>query len=1757
MATSLSTDEDLNIHTKAKAQRKRTRLWNFFFHHHHKKHVSSKTQEMISQDEQLAKITTLADYAERHFAVMLDDNAFQSVLIANDWNLKSAIADLEDYEEAAHGILRPLPSAQQALLGSENDQGTSCYIDSLLFAMFISITAFEPLLTFDIPSEEVTKQKLQTLLRLFVNKLRKGHLVKDDFVSWIRKTLEELSWHGKDASGHWSQEDASELFLFLTETLNLPYLPFQSRLFHGANKDADDDRVMTERALSLAIPPNVSSKLESVLIDHFYNGTVTGVRRQVDYHELVPSSPTSTESKSSKKTGVVECREEVDVAAWQVLELLPFYSAVNEQGETIITQAKISFPDSRMVLPIVLKRYQYDELGGCVKIQSRVEVPLTIPFHQFVNKNADAPLCPACQRNFEFVMHLRSAVCHKGETPHSGHYIAYARKDTEQETVWLKLDDMKVQKRVQVLSNSSVVFEELAKDGYILFYELDQECTHCSPLLKADAGITPDMLALDQDKDSRHKMVLPFPELITPFMPDNASPHSKTSARRAPDPPRRQGKSPDVFPAMDLISFAKLNGRGSNVSVTTEDTDKDIQARQLQQKFWQKLTEECAVEGMDHLARHAHVGQISQADPHSSFIQRRSVTMPTEEGDSMFGEDIPFEDIEEVLQDIDHVKDVRVDKEKFDEEKKTDESLARPDTAPLAAHTDDIDEDDMFGDDIPLDEVDAIAIEQPLGSLENNNTKVKEVNSHTDYKSSANSWKGVDTVTNKYVRYMVADITVQMYRTDSQEYSLNEKLLLLIDQQLHCPTYARLRGSWLETTVTIGDIVHIPFAIPGTKEIIIDDKTNFLVVHPDYLVSCTTVAESVFCRRKSVLQQKIKSLGDYSEPLVYGDIMHRVLQDALISGDFSVAGIRDAIQRMVMDSLDALYAIGQTETTAIHSLSERIRDIKSFGDIYVGSEPKPTAAISNDIGPDAASSLNCTSVAITRVLDIEEHIWSPTYGLKGMIDVSIELKLHPSSHILLVPLELKTGKASRFISHRAQTMLYTLLMRDRYDINIATGALFYSLTNRLYLVPALHGELRALMMARNSLAVAMKSGRGLPPMIKNLHSCQHCAMNDACLIYHKSIENGTSKSSGLEKWFDKRTEHITDSGAAFFRHWQRLIDMEEDDIDNIRKDIWNMTASTREMTGKCFENMALNLAHGEAKQRIYVFKKACAPTNEESLNLLSSQFSVGDPIIISSMEGHINLSMGFVLKLEKYSITVKLQSTLRDPPKKRSDFDELKNEAFSSSSFAKSLDPSMTYRIDKDEMAGGVALMRQNLVTLLSSEENGGDTKRRRLIVDRAMPVFNRFESNEISKLSQLNPDQRNAIEKVLSAKDYTLILGMPGTGKTTTTACLIKELVDRKKSVLVTAYTHTALDNVLLKVRESGVDVLRLGNMDKETIQTMPALRDCMLNGNATLTSVSAIEEFCNSKQVVGTTCLGIGHQLFRRRKFDYCIVDEASQITLPTCIGPLQFADVFVLVGDQYQLPPVIRNKQARQDGFARSLFTLLAEAHPQSIVFLEYQYRMNKEIMSVSNALIYDNKLKCGNEQVASRCLDLPQFREGLRNIHRLWQDSLDSSKKCRESCCWLKHVLDRRSQLRWISRHLGGRQDLEVSTIDKYQGRDKDCVLISLVRSNSQGNSGDLLKDWRRINVAFTRARRKLIVFGSLSTLESSSLFSDFLKLLRQNNWIYKLPEDAHTQHDIGSHIFSSKAKEHKTFTSTPAILRNRPILRDIYNEAVSS
>jgi DNA replication ATP-dependent helicase Dna2 len=257
---------------------------------------------------------------------------------------------------------------------------------------------------------------------------------------------------------------------------------------------------------------------------------------------------------------------------------------------------------------------------------------------------------------------------------------------------------------------------------------------------------------------------------------------------------------------------------------------------------------------------------------------------------------------------------------------------------------------------------------------------------------------------------------------------------------------------------------------------------------------------------------------------------------------------------------------------------------------------------------------------------------------------------------------------------------------------------------------------------------------------------------------------------------------------------------------------------------------------------------------------------------------------------------------------------------------------------------------------------------------------------------------------------------------------------------------------------------------------------------------------------------------------------------------------------------------------------MLSRLAEAHPESVSQLTYQYRMHASICKLSNDIAYNGKLKCANAFVANRKLQLIGFPENLpqasnQGRHHWLLRTLDPAQavvfldtdtiKCtlpgedmigklfplerstsRQSgggsivndteallvnsvvkgflACGLDAsdlgvICPYRAQLRLLgeieSFTLWKQAGLECSTIDRYQGRDKPVIVLSFVRSNIKGNVGRLLEDFRRLNVAVTRAKCKLIMIGSYSTLYHSRCLQPVLDRVKKEGQVLQLPENA--------------------------------------------
>jgi superfamily I DNA and/or RNA helicase len=286
------------------------------------------------------------------------------------------------------------------------------------------------------------------------------------------------------------------------------------------------------------------------------------------------------------------------------------------------------------------------------------------------------------------------------------------------------------------------------------------------------------------------------------------------------------------------------------------------------------------------------------------------------------------------------------------------------------------------------------------------------------------------------------------------------------------------------------------------------------------------------------------------------------------------------------------------------------------------------------------------------------------------------------------------------------------------------------------------------------------------------------------------------------------------------------------------------------------------------------------------------------------------------------------------------------------------------------------------------------------------------------------------------------------------------------------------------------------------------------------------AVERILDETPIVCATLTGLDSEVLGRRYFDLLVIDEACQSTEPGCWIPLLRVNKVVLAGDHCQLPPTILSREAMAEGFGISLLERLAGLYgPQITRRLKVQYRMHANIMAFSSREFYDNEL-IADESVSSHLLrDLPgvvsssvtdrpvEFIDTAGASYDEEQEPDGESRLNPQEAnlvvaqvqALLQAGLDP-TQIAVIApysaqvRHLRDRlrvTGLEIDSIDGFQGREKEAVVISLVRSNPTGEIG-FLGDVRRINVALTRARRKLIVIGDSATLSSLPFYQRLLE-----------------------------------------------------------
>jgi superfamily I DNA and/or RNA helicase len=457
------------------------------------------------------------------------------------------------------------------------------------------------------------------------------------------------------------------------------------------------------------------------------------------------------------------------------------------------------------------------------------------------------------------------------------------------------------------------------------------------------------------------------------------------------------------------------------------------------------------------------------------------------------------------------------------------------------------------------------------------------------------------------------------------------------------------------------------------------------------------------------------------------------------------------------------------------------------------------------------------------------------------------------------------------------------------------------------------------------------------------------------------------------------------------------------------------------------------------------------------------------------------------------------------------------------------------------------------------------------------------FETGAPVAVPSLNASQQAAVNKILQANDLAVVHGPPGTGKTTTLVQAIKAMIKKdNQQILVVAPSNTAVDLLSEKLSDEGLNVLRVGNPARVSERLFSLTLDYKMAehphtkeikrlkkqaaafldmahkykrhfGKAEREQRKAlftearnimkdvdnseqyiIKDLVAKSQVITATLVGANHYTVRNLKFNTVVIDEAGQALEPACWIPILKAQKVVLAGDHCQLPPTVKSAEAAKNGLATTLLEKCVAKHPDAVVLLEEQYRMNEMIMGYSSSTFYDDRLKahasvathvlfsndnplvfvdtagCGfDEKTEQTSTYNPEEAAFLFKHLTQLVSSLDSHYKP-ENFPSIAIISPYKQQIDTLKEQFLSSPALQVyehkiaiNTIDSFQGQERDIVYISMTRSNPESRIG-FLSDIRRMNVAMTRARKKLVIIGDSATLSQFPFYSNFITWAQDRN-----------------------------------------------------
>eukprot|EP00850_Spirogloea_muscicola_P015825 SM000124S25957 [mRNA] locus=s124:391499:396363:+ [translate_table: standard] len=409
----------------------------------------------------------------------------------------------------------------------------------------------------------------------------------------------------------------------------------------------------------------------------------------------------------------------------------------------------------------------------------------------------------------------------------------------------------------------------------------------------------------------------------------------------------------------------------------------------------------------------------------------------------------------------------------------------------------------------------------------------------------------------------------------------------------------------------------------------------------------------------------------------------------------------------------------------------------------------------------------------------------------------------------------------------------------------------------------------------------------------------------------------------------------------------------------------------------------------------------------------------------------------------------------------------------------------------------------------------------------------------------QLDQSQQAAVFKALSANDVFLLHGPPGTGKTTAVVEIILQEVSRGRKVLACAASNIAVDNLVERLATQNVKLVRLGH----PARLLPQVLECSLDAQVLRSDNSALANDAREemKQLedkllessdrrerasLRQDMRWLAKEERRRQQPLAAAIIRNGKFILATLTGALSRhlrGRRCVLAGDHLQLPPTVLSKEAERLGLGVTLLERLSDFYGDAITsLLDVQYRMHEDIMRLSSEALYSGKVKAHSLVAGHKLLNLDGVSRTatseatlvlvdtagceMEEAREEEGDSMLNDGEAHVAIAYAERLLNAgvaaadigiitpySAQVKCLKQLRDDKQVLapvEVSTVDGFQGREKEAIIISMVRSNGRGEVG-FLAERRRMNVAVTRARRQCCVICDRDTVTNDVFLKDMI------------------------------------------------------------